>query len=454
MHGPGGVGGRVRSDKAVVLGCGVAGMAAAAALRRTFAEVVIVERDCLPAAPTPRRGVPQGEQLHNILGRAQRHLEDLFPGFREALLRAGCGDASVSDETHVFELGVRMPERKIGLRLMCAWRPTIESVARQILLDGGGITIQEDTRAEGLSVSESGVTAGVLVRTDRTNEEIAATVVVDAMGQGSKAPKWLESTGLRSPPVDTQTVEQWYSSMLFERPAGSVGVPDFWLTFPTPPGTRGALVSPVSPDHWCVSVSGRSQDQPPRDAKELLGYVATTEDPVIGEILADARPIGIPHLFRRHVATWRRYDRLKCPLTGFLPIGDSVATLNPLFGQGMSVATWQAAALADLMDPQGGFTLDHLPELTAAYLSRSADACQAAWSLGTMVDPPAKGDDDAARHGWPGRYAMLAKRIDENVEVHRKYVGMWHLIDSAETFDNLVVSASEPDPDRKLETTR
>jgi 2-polyprenyl-6-methoxyphenol hydroxylase-like FAD-dependent oxidoreductase len=454
MHGPGGVGGRVRSEKAVVLGCGVAGMAAAAALRRTFAEVVIIERDWLPAAPTPRRGVPQGEQLHNILGRAQRHLEDLFPGFREALLRAGCGDASVSDETHVFELGVRMPERKIGLRLMCAWRPTIESVARRILLDGGGITIREGTRAEALLVSGSGDTAGVVVRADRSNEEIGATVVVDAMGSGSKAPQWLESTGARRPPVDTQKVGQWYSSMLFERPAGSAGVPDFWLTFPTPPRTRGALVSPVSPDHWYVSVSGRSRDQPPRDAKELLAYAATVEDPVIGELLAGARPSGIPHLFRRHDATWRRYDRLECPLTGFLPIGDSVATLNPLFGQGMSVATWQAAALADLMDPLVGVTRDRLTELTAAYLSRSADACQAAWTLGAMVDPPAGRGGDGAGQDQLSHYSMLAKRIDDDAEVHRKYVGMWHLIDSAEAFDDLMVSAPGADPDRQLEITR
>jgi len=146
MHGPGGVGGRVRSDKAVVLGCGVAGMAAAAALRRTFAEVVIVERTA--CRPRQLRGgvYPRANNLHNILGRAQRHLEDLFPGFREALLRAGCGSASVSDETHVFELGVRMPERKIGLRLMCAWRPTIESVARQICWTAVGLRSRK-TRA-------------------------------------------------------------------------------------------------------------------------------------------------------------------------------------------------------------------------------------------------------------------------------------------------------------------
>lgn len=49
-----------RSRHAVVIGAGIAGLAAARALSETFDQVTVVERDHLPATPVPRPGVPQG----------------------------------------------------------------------------------------------------------------------------------------------------------------------------------------------------------------------------------------------------------------------------------------------------------------------------------------------------------------------------------------------------------
>ncbi len=46
--------------RAVVVGAGFAGLAAAAALARRFEEVVVLERDELPASAVQRAGIPQG----------------------------------------------------------------------------------------------------------------------------------------------------------------------------------------------------------------------------------------------------------------------------------------------------------------------------------------------------------------------------------------------------------
>jgi 2-polyprenyl-6-methoxyphenol hydroxylase-like FAD-dependent oxidoreductase len=53
--------------RAVVVGAGVAGLCAAAAVAPRYREVVIVERDELPAGASPRRGVPQGRHAHALL---------------------------------------------------------------------------------------------------------------------------------------------------------------------------------------------------------------------------------------------------------------------------------------------------------------------------------------------------------------------------------------------------
>lgn len=413
-------------ERAVVLGCGMAGIAAAAALRNHFEDVVVIERDEIPSQPEPRRGVPQHAQLHNLLSCAQFNLEHLLPGFITGLREAGAGDASVADETHVYELGIKMPERNLGLRLMSAWRPVIEHVARQRLQDEDRVAFEGLGRAIGLQKS-SGRISGVIVEKDGKEITISAGLVVDATGSGSNAFRWLSNIGEQIPHSDSVRAGQWYVSTIFERPVEYADSDDFWLTFPNPPDTRGGLISPISNNEWYVSLSGRLTDEPPKTVDEVKAYAATLGDnSAIAALIERAKSRTTPNLFRKTTATMRRYDQVKEPLGGFLPIGDAVASLNPLFGQGMSVASQQARELDHLLTEQRQSSLD-LPELTAKYLGRAVIAAQSAWDLGKIVDQTISGPVEAGGH----RFEALAQLIQDDPELHKLYVGIWHLIEPA-----------------------
>ena len=54
-------------NTAVVIGAGIAGLAAARVLGEHFAAVTVLDRDTLPADSSPRRGVPQGSAPHILL---------------------------------------------------------------------------------------------------------------------------------------------------------------------------------------------------------------------------------------------------------------------------------------------------------------------------------------------------------------------------------------------------
>ena len=83
-HGAPKLGGR-----AVVIGAGMGGLAAAGALAKYFERVDILERDRLTASIGSRSGTPQDRHPHGLMAGGLRALDQIFPGFESGLTAAG-----------------------------------------------------------------------------------------------------------------------------------------------------------------------------------------------------------------------------------------------------------------------------------------------------------------------------------------------------------------------------
>jgi len=393
-------------SSAIVIGAGVAGLTAAAALSRHVADVVVLEQDALEGR---RAGVPQIRQLHNLLGRAQLHLDELLPGFADAAIARGANKAEVASETHVVEYGRRMPLRALGLSLIGATPPQVESALRQLLPPN--VAIKQGARVTGLQGDSKRVT-GVRVGP----EVILADVVVDASGAATRADEWLAELRVRLPRREVTPVNRWYVTMSVRRPASYEGDPAFWLFFPTSPATSGCLVSPLDAQAWLVSASGGEADEVPRDLGGFRRHAQRLDDDGIANALEAATGVGSPALFRRQTVRWRRYDELNAPPEGFLASGDAVAALNPLLGQGISVAAWQASLLAE-----------SLPADAHTHHERVCAPVRAALGLTTLDTAPVA--DGRGRVISGDRYfAALARAVRDDESLHRDYVRMWHLL--------------------------
>jgi flavin-dependent dehydrogenase len=410
--------------RTVVLGAGLAGSVAALVCARAGHDVVLVERD--PDVTGGRPGAAHAQQLHNLLGRSQRHLTELVPGFEEALVAAGGQRAAVASQTHVFELGTSMPERDLDLQIWSARKPVIDAAVRQSLL-ATDVERGYQRRAEGLRVSDGRV---VGVRVD--DGLIDADLIIDAMGSRSPAGRWFAGEPV---PAEQYIVRQWYTTMPVDRPAARIGAPEFWLTFPTYPRTRGGLVSPVDERTWHVSVSGGADDEPPRTPTEFLAYARTLEHPAIAELVAAGQPVDVPQTYHKPVATWRRFDRAPSVPSGLLSVGDAVADLNPLIGQGISVATWQLSELAALLAET-----DDITELTARFRERAAAVVAAAWNLTTLYDEAA-GEVTLTAAEWD----RIVDLVRADPAVHRRYVEVWHLLRPVAELHEIAATAVSPE---------
>src|SRR3954451_500873 len=136
-------------DRAVVIGAGIGGLLAARVLSETFNEVVVLERDTLPALGESRRGVPQGRHTHGLLASGRQVLETLFPGLTSRLIAAGAVTGDICRDARWFHEGACLARPTSGLDGVLLSRPLLEGAVREAVRGIPNVTLREQCDVEG-----------------------------------------------------------------------------------------------------------------------------------------------------------------------------------------------------------------------------------------------------------------------------------------------------------------
>lgn len=390
--------------RAVVVGAGLAGLLAAAALR-DHAEVTVVERDALPEGPEPRKGVPQARHAHLLWSGGARAVEELLPGVTDAWLAAGArriplptGLVSMSSEGWVR----RWPEMEF---MIACSRDLLESVVRSHLLAGPRVTVLDRTEILGLEGDASRVT-GIRVRPAGGEERVlAADVVVDAAGRGSRGTAWLDALGVAPAPMEEVDSGLVYATRIFRAPAGTEEYPvvNVQPNGAEPVPGRSATLVPIEGGRWLVTLSGTRGGQPTALAEEFEEFARGVRHPVVGELISRAEPLTDVVVTRSTINRRRFFEKVSDWPDGFVAIGDAVATYNPIYGHGMSVAAQGALALRERVAEHGLLA----PGLARRIQKAVAVPVSLAWELATGTDiryPEAIGKRPNALRKLFGRY--------------------------------------------------
>lgn len=380
----------------VVMGGSLSGLLAARALASHAEEVVIVERDTLADEAQPRRGVPQGRHIHALHARGLAAMEAMLPGLGDDLVASGAERGDVGVDVHWYVDGLRRPLVRTATTGISCSRPLLEHHVRRKVIAWPNVSVRH-ANITGLSHSEGRVD-GVLVA-DRPDadadadpgsgeaggvDRLAADLVVDATGRSTRVPTWLAELGYGAPPERQIRMDLGYGSRYFRREPGERldgAAVALSLTSPKSTRARGALVAAIEGDRWLMMVGGYHHDRPTADPEDFTARALDDPAVVFGKLVQRAEPLSEVLTYRYPASLRRDYSKLDRFPAGLVPVGDAVASFNPVYGQGMTCAALYAEELGTWLAGR-----PNLDEPASAYIRRAEKVANSPWDVAAAED--------------------------------------------------------------------
>ncbi|KVD74137.1 hypothetical protein WS62_06610 [Burkholderia sp. ABCPW 14] len=373
-----------KHEHAVVIGGSIAGCLTAEILSRHFTTVTIVEKGDFDDKTSDRQGVPQEKHTHVLLLEGQRLMEEIFPGLTNDLIQAGAVGADLINDVRWFQYGLWKQCYASKLHSLFFSRRFLDNYLRGRIRRNPKIVVRSETAVADLLVSSANgrpAVAGVKISTSAGVDTLCGNLVIDASGRGSRTANWLTAAGLDETPRMLIETHLGYASRIYRRSPAHKD----WravVIWPTPPEQkRIGLMLPIEGDRWMVSAGGWFDAFPKPNPDEFVEFMRTLPVPDIYDRLGQAEPVSEVSGFKVPGSQWRRYDQFDGFPEGLLVVGDALCSINPFFGQGMTLCAMQAHCLTR-----------HLPRWldgrcsTREIQSQFVPIIRASWDMATAED--------------------------------------------------------------------
>jgi 2-polyprenyl-6-methoxyphenol hydroxylase-like FAD-dependent oxidoreductase len=415
----------------VIIGAGIGGLTAAKALSSYFEKVTVLERDDLPAGPTPRSGTPQCRQVHLLLRGGMDALVEFFPNFEKELEEAGAVRIGFGSDIRAEGPGFDpFPQRDLGIDMLCMTRPLAEFVLRRAVDRQPQVELQSGCRVTELLISpDRSAVSGVRYEgSDGISVELSADLVIDASSRGTLTLGLLDELGLPRPEETEIAIDMRYATGMFELPQGA---PSDWRAVvhrPSPATGRGGFIFPIENGLWHVGLNGVHGDTPPDRHDEFLAFARSLRTSTIYDAIKNATPVGVIHRFALPSSVRRRFEKYRKFPSGLLPIADVICRFNPAFGQGMSVAAQEVGVLSRLL-AQRAINRQGLEGIGPAFFDAIQSVLATPWSVAEndFIYAKTRGDrpKDFERRLTVGLALLNAAAKDP--AVHRAIAEVQHL---------------------------
>ena len=417
---------------AVVLGASMAGLVATRALADFYETVTVVERDALGDGAEPRRGVPQGRQIHALLLRGAQALDELFPGIVDELVAAGTPTVDYRDLSKVhFNMGGHLAVQSGSLHELRAYspsRPLLEAHVRRRVRAIPNVAFLDNHDVGDITFNTTRdrvVGAQIASRECNSESELFADLVVDATGRGARTPAVLEKHGYNRPAEDEVVIHLTYASQLLRMPPEAMHESGA-IVAPIPGRPTGMAMIRYEHDTAMFTVFGMAGNDPPVGCSEMWGFAEQFAPAHLLAAVRTAEPLGASAQHRFPFSRWRRYDKARVLPEGLLVVGDAVCSFNPIYGQGMTVAALEALALRNCL--ARGTT-----DLPRRFFRATARPVGRAWQLaagGDLSLPEIQGTPPLSTRLLNGYMDRLLTAAEYDTAAYEQFLKVAWLVDA------------------------
>ncbi len=353
------------SGRVIILGAGMAGLAAALTLGKRGFDVTVIERDAAPPplsidevfAQWERKGATQLRHSHVFLGRLCSILRAEHPELLSALKEAGAREIPFSESLPSTLRDLNVPEAgDAEMTFLFSRRTTLEYVMRAHAAEHGNAGFLSATGAIGLCFAEGEKplrVTGVRVRDDAGERVIACDTLIDATGRVSPVIDWLRAAGATIAEEQSPAGILYYTRHYALHPgaseperdktasAGDLG----YLKFGVFPGDNGRFsVTLAVPE---IETGLRKIVSEPGTFDRICNAL-----PGVRRWLEPSRSAPVSKVFSMGnlANVWRHFSREGVPeILGYFPVGDAAMRTNPLYGRGCTISYVSASILGRVL---------------------------------------------------------------------------------------------------------
>ena len=305
--------------EAIVIGAGIAGLAAAKVLSEKFENVMVYEGAL----------APQTHHLHVLLKSGQVALEKIFPGIRCRLVENGCPDLDWALDTVWESKAGIFPRYESSVKALSMSRSFLVNTMRQMINQSRVTFIQENV-------------------TDLSN--FKGCLVVIAGGQNFPLTRLLGTEMVKE---EKHEINLTYRSIIFS--SDEIDMKDFkqyYYQLDPSMARMGGVISPIDGNRVIATLIEREEHV--SECRGLEGFLDKAQEipsEMFLNILKNARPLSELRTCRKKLIHRRTINLEKLP-SNVIVMGDALLSLNPIFGQGMTVAFKEALVLKEMLQFQ------------------------------------------------------------------------------------------------------
>ena len=397
-------------DTCLIVGASVASSLSAYVLAPFFRKIVILESDS--NLGQYRGSLQQGTQFHIFMAKGQATLKDLIPNIEEDFARENCPVATAPKEVYWGindEVMSRSDEVLADLFLMD--RMALERILLERLKDHDNIEIRSGFRVQDLIYQDGRVT-GVKGRCDGKLEQLDGDLVMVGGGRNFPLAKILEDKGLKVPKENFVPAEFMYLSQIRQL-NGDHKLPwkiRYEQAMP-PENLQGAVIGKVAEPNHYMFMMGAMKGGFPKLGSEME-FINNLKEPQFKWFYENSTAVTEAKAYRIDGSHHRPYGQMnqKWP-KGLVALGDAVCAFNPVYGQGLTVATLGAKQLKTFMNSEGCLNNTHKFQSAIDALIKTP------WMMGTLEDRKLYGHKLSAPERIVSSYMnrLLAASIHDKV---------------------------------------